>query len=132
VVGGDDGGPAIGNRLELAVAVELVAEAIADATPPAMFAPARLWTSRAPVRSRIEATMAAVVVFPLVAETTTEPCSRRPASIRIAWGSRRISTLPGSDVPPPRPARRARPPTALAATSFGASIMGRAPAAPRG
>ena len=37
----------------------------------------------------------------------------RPASSPIACGSRRMSTLPGSEVPPPRPARRASAPTAL-------------------
>ena len=47
--------------------------ASAVATPPAMFAPARLWTSFVPVRPRIAATIAAVVVLPLVAETTTLP-----------------------------------------------------------
>ena len=47
--------------------------ASAVATPPAMFAPARLWTSFVPVRPRMAATMAAVVVLPLVAETTTLP-----------------------------------------------------------
>ena len=91
-----------------------------------MFAPARLWTSREPVRSRIDATIAAVVVLPLVAEITTLPCSRRPASSPIACGSRRVSSLPGSEVPPPRPARRASAPTAFAAASLGASrLMGR-------
>ena len=115
----DDDGPAVGDRVELAVAVELVAEEVGeqqrarlqllDHRPepelvdleqpevaverapaacatrrpaprrrrPAMFAPARLWTSREPVRSRIEATIAAVVVLPLVAEITTLPCSSR-------------------------------------------------------
>ena len=60
-----------------------------------MFAPARLCTSRAPVRSRIEATIAAVVVLPLVAEidhaAAGQPAARRP----IACGSTRVSTLPG-------------------------------------
>ena len=112
-------GPAVGDRLQLAVAVELVAEEVAEqhrarlellddrAEPelvdleepevagqrapalargvrpasrrcrPPCSRPARLWTSRAPVRSRIEATIAAVVVLPLVAEITTLPRSRR-------------------------------------------------------
>ena len=51
-----------------------------------------------PVRPRIVATIAAVVVLPLVAETTTLPCGSRAASRAIACGSARISTLPGSDV----------------------------------
>ncbi len=95
-----------------------------------MFAPARLWTSRAPVRSSTEATIAAVVVLPLVAESTTLPRRSRAASRPMARGSRRVSTLPGSDVPPPRPARRASSPTALAAASLPASVTlmpGRAP-----
>ena len=77
--------------------------ASAAATPPAMLAPARLWTRRVPVRPRIDATIAAVVVLPLVAETTTLPRGSRAASREMARGSARISTLPGSDVPP-RPA----------------------------
>ena len=73
------------------------------------------------VRSRIDATIAAVVVLPLVAEMTTLPCSSRAASRPIACGSTRVSTLPGSDVPPPRPARRASAPTAWAAATLAAS-----------
>ena len=38
-----------------------------------MFAPARLCTSRVPRRSRIDATIAAVVVLPFVAEITALP-----------------------------------------------------------
>ena len=68
-----------------------------------MFAPARLWTSRAPVRSRIFATIAAVVVLPLVALITTLPRSSRLARRPIACGSTRVSTLPGSDVPAAAP-----------------------------
>jgi hypothetical protein len=56
----------------------------ADATPPAMLAPARLWTRRAPVRSSTLAAIAAVVVFPLVAEITALPRDRRRASVPIA------------------------------------------------
>ena len=92
-----------------------------------MFAPARLWTSRAPVRSRIDATIAAVVVLPLVALITTLPRSRRLARRAIACGSTRVSTLPGSDVPPPRPAVRASVPTALAAATPAASRIIAAP-----
>ena len=71
-----------------------------------MFAPARLWTSVSPVRSRIAAAIAAVVVLPFVALITALPCASRRASSPIACGSSRVSTLPGSDVPPPRPAAR--------------------------
>ena len=42
-----------------------------------MFAPARLCTTGTPARLSTDATMAAVVVLPLVAETTTEPRARR-------------------------------------------------------
>ena len=116
------GRPAVGDDLELAVAVELVAEQVAEqhrarvelggdrpepelvdleqaqrrrgaaasaaATPPAMFAPARLCTSRVPVRPRIAAIIAAVVVLPLVAETTTLPCGqpRRQPRDRVRLG----------------------------------------------
>ena len=79
-----------------------------------MFAPARLWTSRTPARSRIAAIIAAVVVLPFVAETTTDPCGSRAESSEIARGSSRISTLPGRLVPP-RPEWRLRPPTVRAA-----------------
>ena len=123
---GDGRRPAVGDRLELAVAVELVAEEVGQqqrarraapgrrwssqnsstskspaspsmpspraapssalATPPAMFAPARLCTRRAPERSRIAATIAAVVVLPFVAEMTALPCGRRCARRSIAAG----------------------------------------------
>ena len=53
----------------------------AVATPPAMFAPARLWTSRTPPRPRIEATIAAVVVFPFVALMIELPPGRRADSV---------------------------------------------------
>ena len=62
-----------------------------------------------------EAAIAAVVVLPLVAEMTAQPCGSRAARRSIAWGSRRVRTLPGRLVPPPRPARRASWPTARAA-----------------
>ena len=71
-----------------------------------MLAPALLCTSRSPVRSRIAAVIAAVVVLPFVALITALPCASRRARIPIACGSSRVSTLPGSDVPPPRPAAR--------------------------
>ena len=80
----------------------------AVATPPAMFAPARLCTRRAPARSRMPATIAAVVVLPLVAEMTALPRCRRAPRRAMAWGSRRIRSLPGSDVPPRPVAPRQR------------------------
>ena len=97
-----------------------------------MFAPARLWTRRVPVRSRIDATIAALVVLPLVAEMTTLPRSSRDASCPIACGSTRVSTLPGSDVPPPRRAVRVIVLTALAAATPAASrIIAASPPAAR-
>ena len=54
----------------------------AVATPPAMFAPARLWTSRTPPRPRIEATIAAVVVLPFVALMIGAAAGRRAATAR--------------------------------------------------
>ena len=72
------------------------AAASALATPPAMFAPARLWTSRVPVRSRTvddhrrRRRLA-------VGGARSRRCRARagPASSPIACGSRRVSTLPG-------------------------------------
>ena len=92
----------------------------AVATPPAMFAPARLWTSRTPPRPRIEATIAAVVVFPFVALMIELPPGRRADSSPIACGSMRSSSRPGSDVPP-RPARRDSTPTPRAAATLSPS-----------
>ena len=88
-----------------------------------MFAPARLCTSVSPERSRIAATIAAVVVLPFVALITALPWARRAPSRPIACGSRRVSTLPGSEVPPPRPEARTSVPTALAAATFGPSSV---------
>ena len=96
------------------------------ATPPAMFAPARLWTRRVPERSRIAATIAAVVVLPFVAEMTALPCGRRPASRAIAAGSMRMSTFPGRLVAP-RPLRREMAPAARASAIFAPSITAPAP-----
>ena len=85
-----------------------------------MFAPDWLFTSEIPARSRIPASIAAVVVLPFVADTSTLPRDRRAPSSPIAPGSRRISTFPGAlDAPPPR--RRETAPTARARASFGAS-----------
>ena len=64
----------------------------------------------------LAATIAAVVVFPLVALIAARRCSR-PAMRPIASGSRRSSTLPGIDVPP-RPVRREARPAARAAAPF--------------
>ena len=66
----------------------------------AMFAPATLWTTGIPAAWRIEALSAAVVVLPLVAETSTLPSASVPARRPIAPGSMRSSSLPGRLVPP--------------------------------
>ena len=59
------------------------------ATPQPMFDPARLCTTLRPSRSRIAATIADVVVLPLVADTSTAPWSRRRAirSIDVGVGA---------------------------------------------
>ena len=92
-----------------------------------MFAPARLWTSVIPARSSTDATIAAVVVLPLVAEITTEPSRSRAASSPIASGSSASSTLPGQARAAAAPARRASAPTARAATSFAPAALIAAP-----
>jgi hypothetical protein len=51
------------------------ASSSAVATPQDMFDPARLCTSGLPERSSAAAIMAAVVVLPFVADTSTEPAS---------------------------------------------------------
>ena len=152
----DQGGPALADRLELAVAVQLVAEQVAqrdrarrsaavtessqnsstsnrpssapgrrsssaEATPPAMFAPATLCTVAMPAASRIDAASAAVVVLPLVAETTTLPRGSVAASRVIAPASIRSISFPGRLVPPRPAARAARPtPRAIAARTSSA------------
>src|SRR4029079_8359971 len=85
----------------------------AEATPETRFAPARLCASftRSPT---ISATMAAVVVFPFVAETSAEPSGRRRASFPTAAGSTVARIFPGMVVPPPLPASLDSLPAALA------------------
>ena len=76
-----------------------------------------------PLRLSTDAVIAAVVVFPLVAEIMIVPRGRRLASSAIAPGSSAISTRPGRLVPPPRPARLAILPTARAAAIFAGSVL---------
>ena len=79
--------------------------------PETRFAPELLCAIR--IRGcRISATIAVEVVFPLVAEMSTEPCSSRAASRSIAPGSSFQRSFPGSVVPPPRPATRDSEPAA--------------------
>src|SRR5439155_25800727 len=94
-----------------------------EATPETRFAPELLWARRTRGR-RIAATIAVVVVFPLVAETSTEPWGSRPASRSIAPGSSFQRSLPGSVVPPPRPARRESAPAERAAAASSTSGSG--------
>ncbi len=76
------------------------------ATPHAMFDPARLCTTGRPARSSAAAIIAAVVVLPLVADTSTEPHSSRRAIRSTARGESFSSIRPGAVVPPLRPTRR--------------------------
>ena len=131
--------PAVGQQLELAVAVELVAEQVGEeqqarlhvardagsqasstskspswprsrpasssavATPQDMFEPARLCTIGLPERSSAAAIMAAVVVLPFVADTSTEPASSSLDMRASARGEALSSTRPGAVVPPRAP-----------------------------
>ena len=158
----DHRGPAVGDRLELAVAVELVAEEVAeqqrarlelldhraepelvDLEQPEVAGPARGRRARGGGQQRrrdaARHVRAGAVVHEARAgalEDRRRP-SRRSSSCRwwrrsprcrapggrrarpIACGSTRVRTLPGSDVPPPRPAGARRAPTALAAATSG-------------
>src|SRR5581483_3779321 len=87
-----------------------------EATPETRFAPELLCATRARGR-RISASIPLVVVFPFVAETSTEPWERRRASRSIAAGSSFQRSFPGSVVPPPRPASRESAPAALTAAA---------------
>ena len=76
------------------------------ATPQDMFEPARLCTSGLPERSSAAAIIAAVVVFPLVADTSTEPASSSRDMRSSERGESFSRTRPGAVVPPLRPTRR--------------------------
>ena len=83
------------------------ASSSAVATPHAMFEPARLCTTAVPARSSAAAIIAAVVVLPFVAETSTAP-SRARADMRAERVGREPAAAagPGAVVPPLRPMRR--------------------------
>ena len=85
----------------------------AEATPETRFAPEPLCASRTR-GARTASAIAAVVVFPFVAETSAEPCGSRSASRSTAPGSSFQRSFPGRVVPPPRPASRERRPAARA------------------
>jgi hypothetical protein len=76
------------------------------ATPQDMFEPARLCTTGLPARSRAAAIIAAVVVLPFVADTSSEPASSSRDMRRSARGEAFSSRRPGAVVPPLRPTRR--------------------------
>src|SRR5437764_966633 len=57
-----------------------------------MLAPARLCTSEIPQRSSTDATIVAVVVLPLVADTSAEPAGSLAESWEIARGRGRVHT----------------------------------------
>ena len=77
-------------------------------------APVRLWAAVIPARWSTLAIMFAVVVFPLVALTITDPRESWRASSETAFGSRRSSSFPGRLVPPPRRLSLDRRPAAFA------------------
>ena len=70
------------------------------ATPPAMFAPALLWTSVARSAVMILATMPLVVVLPLVAEMTAHPRASCALRCEIACGAKKSRSFPGALVAP--------------------------------
>ena len=76
------------------------------ATPQDMFEPARLCTIGLPERSSAAAIIAAVVVLPFVADTSTEPASSWLDMRASARGEALSSRRPGAVVPPVRPTRR--------------------------
>ena len=145
VLRGDELGPAVGEQLQLAVAVELVAEQVGEqveragrrprptcgshasstssspsspgsrpasssavATPQCHVRPGAGCGRRgSPARSRSAAIIAAVVVLPFVADTSTAPSlelGRHAARARRARAA--AAAGPGAVVPPLRPRRR--------------------------
>src|SRR5581483_175910 len=74
--------------------------------PVRRLAPARLWTMRRPLAARTWASRRAVVVLPLVPETSTTPSGSAALRWRSAPGASRGTTWPAMTVPPPRPSRR--------------------------
>ena len=88
--------------------------------PEARFAP-ELFHARVRMGARIELAIAVVVVLPFVAETSATPWGSRAARASRAPGSSFQTSLPGSVVPPPRPAARESRPTRRAAEASSAS-----------
>src|SRR5205823_4869676 len=100
------------------------------ATPETRLEPELLWASRT-LGERISAAIAALVVLPFVAESRAVPSGSREASSPTAPGSTFARSFPGRVVPPPRPARRERPPaaraSAISSTSRTRSSLGLVP-----
>ena len=88
-----------------------------EATPERRFAPELLWARRNRPR-RIEAAIAAVVVFPFVAEMTADPSGKRRGEPVDGAGIELPDSLPGTVVPPPAPRRRERRPAARATSDL--------------
>src|SRR5438552_3332014 len=72
----------------------------AAAIPRSRFEPERLCTGSQPAARTMSDTIRAVVVFPFVPETQTEPWASAPARWPIASGSIARVTIPGSAVAP--------------------------------
>ena len=83
-------------------------------TPETRFAPDPL-RARRTCGARISLAIAAVVVLPFVAETSTQPSGSRRARRSSASGSRAEITFPGTVVPPPAPRSLESPAAARAA-----------------
>jgi hypothetical protein len=94
-----------------------------EATPETRFAPELLWASRTRLPT-IAATSAVVVVLPFVAEIAAVPRGNRAARVETEPGSIAARILPGTVVPPPRPARRESRPTDRARASSRARRIG--------
>jgi hypothetical protein len=135
--------PACCDVLELSVTVELVAEEIAQADglwpdprddlgqralvdlEETELGIARVEQRGRDARDEIPAVIAAVVVFPFVAEITADPSGRRAARRSIAPGSSFHRSFPGTVVPPPAPARRDSLPATRATAISAASGIGK-------
>src|SRR3990172_9460564 len=100
---------------ELSSPDQSAASTSAEPTPRIMFDPARLATTRSPHALAMLLMKRAVVVFPFVPVTSTQPWPSSAASSATRWGSIRSATSPGRAVPPPSRKRRESVAAALAA-----------------
>ena len=92
--------------------------------PESRFAPEGFVTAFHPARRAHPDSSRAVVVLPLVAETSVTPRGSSAPSSASASGLSRSRSLPGRLVPPPRPRRRESRPAARARVSEGAATPG--------